>query len=210
MKKIKVTLTLDREIVKLAKEFDLNISQISNEALKSRLLPIISGGERLLINFEGVLKQIGYYSLPFPIRKVKLRNIAKLKKVELEFTYGINMLYGPWGSGKRSIIKAIIDAFSFVEEVPVRMGTNSAEVEVEVIPSKTIKVKYKKIGNFVKKSGKVRCVLLRNPVDQTAEYFKIFIKNLRRTFSECQIIMPVYREDVLKYADNFINLGEIV
>jgi len=77
------------------------------------------------------------------IRKIKLQNWKSHSETELEFTKGINVLVGPMGSGKSSVLQAICFAlFGSVPEIKRRdvkvtelirrNGGNQAYIELEL------------------------------------------------------------------------------
>lgn len=112
-KKSKVTkkntlLYLDENLVELAKEKNFNISELAEEAIRTKLN--INGyhkrfdPEEYLDNLRK--KGLAYY-IPFRINKVEIDNYKLAKKVSIDFKEK-NMVEGVNGSGKTRLVRSIL------------------------------------------------------------------------------------------------------
>ncbi|HNZ60941.1 MAG TPA: AAA family ATPase [Methanofastidiosum sp.] len=104
-------LYLDENLVELAKEKNFNISEIAEEAIKTKLN--INGyhkrfdPEEYLENLRK--KGLAYY-VPFRINKVEIENYKFAEKVNIDFKEK-NLLEGVNGSGKTRIVRSILMFF---------------------------------------------------------------------------------------------------
>ena len=117
MKK-KTLLHLDSDLVEKAKKENLDISRLTEEAIKEALkvtIPKTARDYLQMIIVEAGREEARYcevHLLPFQIESLKLENIGPFKEFEAKFKKeGINVIYGPCGSGKSTILRAILLAF---------------------------------------------------------------------------------------------------
>jgi len=112
-KKTKVTkkntlLYLDENLVELAKEKNFNISELAEEAIRTKLN--INGyhkrfdPEEYLENLRK--KGLAYY-IPFRINKVEIDNYKFAKKINIDFRQK-NLVEGVNGSGKTRLVRSIL------------------------------------------------------------------------------------------------------
>jgi len=104
-------LYLDENLVELAKEKNFNISELAEEAIRTKLN---INGYHKTFNPEEYLenlrkKGLAYY-IPFRINKIEIENHKFAKKVDIEFREK-NFLEGANGSGKTRIIRSILMLF---------------------------------------------------------------------------------------------------
>jgi hypothetical protein len=107
------------------KKLGLNISQITEEALKSKLLPLLPKSERNLLekrismdfveHLNNLKNQGMCYLLRIPIKRVKLKKIWKFDRANFSFTKGLNMIYDPEGTRKAIIINVILEALGHLK-----------------------------------------------------------------------------------------------
>lgn len=124
MVKKNTLLYLDEDLVKLAKKLDLNISQITEMALKSRILPMLPSSERRELErrlriedfdnyLEDLKKRKMCFFLRIGIKGLQLKNIGPFDDEKFSFTRGLNVVYGLNGSGKTTILNSILEAFGY-------------------------------------------------------------------------------------------------
>jgi len=111
-------LYLDNFLVERAKQEKINISELTEEALKNALersTPKTASEylRRAIVNTKTDVTPYGEaYLLPFQIQSVKLQKIGMISDYKLEFKKdAINIICGPNGSGKSTIIRAILQVF---------------------------------------------------------------------------------------------------
>jgi len=111
-------LYLDINLVEKAKKRNINISKLTEDALKQALqtsLPVNAQEyvSRVLADAGNEVARYGEsYLLPFQIESLKLSNVGPLR--EFEATFGRNapnLIVGPGGSGKSFILRSILLAF---------------------------------------------------------------------------------------------------
>lgn len=208
-------LYLDENLVELAKNTGLNISQITEDTLRSHLAPIMSVGERQL-DFEGHLKDLKkegrYFFLSFHIKEIRLENIRKFDSLNIRFKDGLNVIYGMNASGKSTIIEAIARTFQFNPPFPaegcIKHTKNKGEITLIFSPTNSITTEYVKMGNDSKEYRTTESIFLDEPVQHLDKEGKVkFIKWLKKKF-DCQIILATHDEDFAVFADNIIKLGK--
>lgn len=175
MGKKNTLLYLDEELVETAKRLGLNLSNITESAIKSAVFPQLSEGERRLIDFEGYLedlkKQKRCFSLPFQIKKLELENIGPIRNFETAFD-SFNFVVGPNASGKTTLIRSITYACGFDEafgEVKreskkdpiITRGEEKGEISVTPALERKLTVK---LGKGSEKNVKSGCLLFDDPL----------------------------------------------
>lgn len=78
----------------------------------------MSFSERMLLHFEEFLNEIGYWDLPYVIKKAHISDIGQVRNLELEFTYGFNIIFGRGASGKTALLKVLAENRVEVETTP--------------------------------------------------------------------------------------------
>jgi hypothetical protein len=111
-------LYLDSDLVERAKRDNINISRLTEKALKQALkieTPRTARGHlrRLLTEAGNESSLYGEtYLLPFQIQSLELTKVGPLDNFEAHFNINsINLIQGPCGSGKSTIIRSILYAF---------------------------------------------------------------------------------------------------
>jgi len=111
-------LYLDSDLVERAKREDINISRLVEDALRQALN--ISPPRTAHDYIQRVLTNAGRenafygeaYLLPFQIESLRLEDVGPFKRFDARFIRnGINVIFGPGGSGKSFIIRSILLAF---------------------------------------------------------------------------------------------------
>jgi len=111
-------LYLDSNLVERAKRENINISRLTEEALKQALE--ITTPRTAQEHLRKMLAEVGSensfygetYFLPFQIESLKLTKVGPLANFEAYFRRNsINVIYGSCGSGKSTIIRSILYAF---------------------------------------------------------------------------------------------------
>ncbi len=237
-------LYLDEDLVKLAKKLDLNISQITEMALKSRILPLLSRKERLEMEerlrkedfnnyLEDLKKRKKCFFLRIPIKSLELKNIGKFKNKKFHFFKGFNIILGPFGSGKTTIINSIIVALGhgtikternelfeeffgsdefisieFTAPPSVIFGRKDGEIRLKLFPSEiTIKYFLSEGKKTCFSKAEVQSILLDDPLYIFDDRTRVsFIKWLKKNYG-CQIILTTRDEKLKKYADRVIELN---
>jgi hypothetical protein len=112
-------LYLDSALVERAKQESINISGLTEEALKQALEKFRPRTaheylQRVLADSGRDLTPYGEaYLLPFQIESIKLENVGLFTDFEISFRKNeMNVIYGSNASGKTTIIRSILSAFS--------------------------------------------------------------------------------------------------
>ena len=205
---------LDENLVKSAKSHDLNISRITEDALRSRLFPILSSGERQL-DFEGHITKLKKdercYFLPFVIDNLRLKNIGPFEEIELSFGRGINTILGNCGTGKTMIIKSLARGFGLFEPIFgsfLRSGEEEGCIKIEISGENCIKTDYRIREGKVEVNEHIKSILLDEPVNfLNQENKEEFIRWIRKRF-DCQVILATIDENMAKLGDEVIELQE--
>jgi ATPase subunit of ABC transporter with duplicated ATPase domains len=111
-------LYLDADLVERAKKENVNISRLAEDALKEALkIAVPRTAREYLVRVLGDAgRELAFYGeaylLPFQIESIKLENVGPFQDFEAKFRKGaLNVIYGPCGSGKSTIIRSILFAF---------------------------------------------------------------------------------------------------
>ena len=205
---------LDENLVKSAKSHNLNISRITEDALRSRLFPILSSGERQL-DFEGHINELKKdercYFLPFVIDNLRLKNIGPIEEIELSFGGGINTILGYNATGKTIIIKSLAKGFGLFEPSFgsfLREGEEEGCIKIGISGENCIKIDYKISEGKVEENEHIKSILLDEPANfLNRENKEKFIRWIRKRF-DCQVILVTVDENMAKLGDEVIELQE--
>jgi hypothetical protein len=111
-------LYLDADLVERAKKENVNISRLAEDALKEALKIAVphTAREYLLKVLGDAGRELAFYGevylLPFQIESLKLENVGPFQDFEAKFRKdALNVIYGPCGSGKSTIIRSILLVF---------------------------------------------------------------------------------------------------
>lgn len=170
MAKKNTLLYLDTELVKTAKRYGVNMSEITEAALRGRLAPYLSAGDRALLfgMHLGDLKVEGCcYELPFAVKSLRLKNVKVLEQFEAKFARGINLILGGTASGKSTVIRVIAYALGHQQlrdwfEPAVTHGRKRGAIELELFGSAVINYNLREGGEH----EWAKCILLDEPLSR--------------------------------------------
>jgi|TARA_Y100000031_G_scaffold146361_1_gene180203 hypothetical protein len=197
-------LYLDARLVANAKQCNLNLSKITENAVKSHLFPILSIGEKADADFWEYLKDLEKekcaFFLPVRIKQIKLANIGPISNLTIGFKK-FNIVTGKNASGKTTIIRSIaqILGHEFIKD----NFSNKAIIELEVHPETRYKLSMLSANtNLHIKSVLIDCGGYR--LDN--KYLKKFIMFLKKL--DMQVIMTEHglRSEIPYEKINIINL----
>ena len=233
MSKKNTLLYLDENLVKLAKKYNLNISQITEIALKSRLFPLLPKSERksieqnLTTDFEHYIEDLKNHNSCFflrtAIKSLKLEGFERLEDTKFNFKNGLNVIYDPSGFRGIIILRSILEALGNKIPSPPREETeNIPGSDTFLIPPKKEEVEDKgKISVLLfpeelvvdKSDGvgkpKVKSVLINEPVEIFGKRMqKKFVNWIKKKYG-CQIILVTRDKRLLKLADNVIKVPKV-
>ena len=130
MPKKNTLLYLDKNLVDAAKKHGLNISQLTENSIRSSLFPDLSRGQRIAMDFgkhlEDLEKEKKCFFLPFPLSRVEIRDIGPIESLKSDLGK-LNAIIGSNGLGKSISIRSIAYLFGFGVEHPEHMVNAEAE-----------------------------------------------------------------------------------
>jgi hypothetical protein len=194
MTKKNTLLYLDRELVRLAKKENINISRVTEKALRRELRVKQPKSpevllQQLLSEAENVQESWFYAKtcvLPFQVKSLCLNEVGPFRNLELSFQKNaINLLCGPRESGKSLVLHMIILAFGRKHsqlQVPLNKGTISVKVfedqnSITITPSTHT---YSQRGAFAKE---YRCLLSDDPFNEydfPGDQIAVFLNSLKK------------------------------
>jgi len=111
MPKKNTLIYIDDSLVSLAKQLKVNISETAETALREKMLPYMSMSEKMIVDVEGYVKDLiatkSAFFIPYLLKEVGVFNIGPIDHWMLDPVGGLNIIRGPNGSGKTTILKAI-------------------------------------------------------------------------------------------------------
>jgi len=182
-------LYLDENLVRTAKQAGFNLSEITEAALRERLLPFLSSGDKLRMQlmdpdkFFTDLKEAGQcWELPFELGGIELKNVGPIGELDAEFKSGINVILGPNASGKSVIVRVIALVFGqrpqYVgEKMLLKHGEREGKIKIHLTKRASVELVLKKTGK-----GPKACLLLDDPYSVAiapAEYKRKFLTWLK-------------------------------
>lgn len=164
MKK-KTLLYLDSDLIEKAKKENIDISKLTEEAVKDALKVTIPKTARdyLQIILTEAGREDAHYCevhlLPFQIESLRLENVGPFKEFEAKFKKDtINVIYGLCGSGKSTIVKAILMAFGIHHKYFFSKTVNG-KITLKLVPEQdSINVMVNKENPFDATKG-YRCLI---------------------------------------------------
>lgn len=208
-KKTKATLYLEEDIVKRAKESDLNISKIANTALKERfgLERETSKQRNLRELLQEAEEEDRLYSLPFQISKFEIENIRKFDELTLDFEDGLNIIHGPNSSGKSTIIETIVNTIAprlrDIDKEFIKYNRNRGKASIELQQDSIVR-RFTPGTRY--DEGDAGLLLLDDPfVHLDDETTSDLLDQLKETI-DSQIILTTIHSDLADQADNSIRL----
>ena len=178
-------LYLDARLVAKAKQCHLNLSKITEDAVKSHLFPMLSIGEKAETDFWNYLKELEKdkcaFFLPVRIERIKLANIGPIKNITINFNK-FNLIIGNNASGKTTLIRSI--AYVFGHEMLKEYFSEKATIELDVHPEN----KYKLGSLSTNSKENIKCVLIDSGGSRfDKQHFKKFFDYLKKL--KMQVIM---------------------
>jgi post-segregation antitoxin (ccd killing protein) len=134
-------LYLDSNLVEMAKKENINISRLTEEALKQALE--ITTPRTAQEHLRKMLAEVGSensfygetYFLPFQIESLRLTKVGPLANFEARFPRdSINVIHGSCGSGKSTIIRSILYAFSIKHKHFTEKAFDTGAISVKLFP----------------------------------------------------------------------------
>ncbi len=195
MKKKNTLLYLDEILVNEAKKRKVNISKITEDALKHYLFQTMSDEEEKSIDFGPFLQNLREekrcFFLPFELKSLHVVNIGTIKMLHTQLKK-INLFVGDSNTGKTTLIRCITHMFSLAEpNIEQLLGTfaNVSGIYLDVIPENPLTLKLVKRKNGApSKEETMKCILLDDPgIGLNKETYKMLLNYLRRL--DKQIIM---------------------
>jgi len=141
MRKKNTLIYLDANLVEKAKKENINISRLTEEALKQALEVRIprTAQEHL----QRLLTELGSensfhgetYLLPFQIESLKLTKVGLFDNFEAHFSRNsLNLIHGTCGSGKSTIIRSILYAFGIRHKYFTERVLSEGTITVKLFP----------------------------------------------------------------------------
>ena len=195
MGKKNTLLYLDENLVKEAKKSNLNISKISENAIKHYLFASYSIGKRASIDYGQYLvtlkEEKRCFFLPFPLDEVELYSIGIIDGLKTKFSQ-FTVFVGNHGTGKTTVVRSIVHMLGFSEPNIERLLKNNAPMgsiclNVSFEEPLTLKLTRGKHGEIIKEE-KIGCIVLDDPGEEFDDknYYN-FIRYLKGL--DTQIIM---------------------
>lgn len=207
--KTKATLYLEEDVVSRAKESDVNMSEIANQALKERFgLEAETSKQRdLRVLLQEAEDDGRLHTLPFKITEIQIENIRKFDEASVSFEEGLNIIYGPNGSGKSTIIESIVNtvtpALGGVEKDFVKYDRNAGRAVVQ-LEDDTVERRFTAGNRF--DEGDNGLLLIDTPfLYLDDEHTGKLLKELKEAI-EAQVVVTTSDKSLEKHADNFIRL----
>lgn len=212
-KKTKATLYLEKDTIEQAKKSNFNISEIANRALRERLglEKETKRQESLRQLLESGKREGKLYFMPFHIKSLELENVGKFNDLKLEFSDGLNLIYGPNGSGKTTIFESIKKVFDPDSEENVgdfvKQDKNRGRVSIKIEAENNKVEKNFNVGGRTIKEFKERGVVIADDLfigldeEDKSEIFD----DLRESI-ESQMIVTTVNRDLAQLAGNAIKL----
>jgi post-segregation antitoxin (ccd killing protein) len=132
---------LDSDLVKKAKKENINISRLTEEALKHALE--IERPRTAQDHLRKLLAEVGNensfygetYLLPFQIESLKLTKVGPFGNFETSFQENsLNVIYGLCGSGKSTIIRSILLAFGIKHRYFTNKVFANGRIQLKLFP----------------------------------------------------------------------------
>jgi len=136
-------LYLDSDLVERAKRENLNISRLTEEALKQALE--ITTPKTAKEHLRRLLAEVGSensfygetYFLPFQIESLRLTKVGLFDNFEAKFhKNSTNIIHGSCGSGKSTIIRSIMFAFGIKHRYFTNRVFNDGAITLRLFPNR--------------------------------------------------------------------------
>lgn len=206
MGKKNTLLYLDEELVDRAKQMDINLSQVTEDALKERILPFLSTGEKPLVALDQVIDEYVErgmaYRLPFRIDSITLDSIGPIDHLDTVFD-DVTALTGGNGSGKSTVLKAIAHSYGQGDINTSMLLDHSAEqgaINMEITPEEQLELTLDRQDSTVSTTRSARCLLIdglfgRLTDERTTDLLDQIVER------DEQIIFTGYRDELFQEHD---------
>jgi post-segregation antitoxin (ccd killing protein) len=186
-------LYLDSDLVERAKRENINISRLTEEALKQTLE--IRTPRTAEEHLRKMLAEVGNensfcgetYLLPFQIESLKLNKVGPFDNLEVFFQKNsLNVIYGSCGSGKSTIIRSILLAFGIKHRYFTNRVFANGKIQLKLFPQQE-SVSIESHGNATRG---YQCLILDDALERLSKNItSLFFTELKRL--KVQIIMTV-------------------
>lgn len=195
MSKKNTLLYLDEDLVKKAKKEDINLSKLTESAIRSRLFSDVSVGESIVANLKEYLENLEEqgrcFRLPQKIEEVKLENVGPFDEFHETFE-PFTAVTGPNGSGKTVLLESIAHACGHSNEGLEKLKKQGKERgRIDVKTSGNGKNSIVLEDNEARREN-VGCILIDDPMVRLGEEKREeFIEILQNRFVDegCQVIL---------------------
>ena len=198
MPKKNTLIYIDDSLVSLAKRMKVNISETTETALREKMLPCLSTGERMILDIDGYLGELvaikDAFILPVPIQRLELENVGPIDSLAIDFTPEVNIISGPNGSGKSVILRSIAVSFGlFCPERGnmLKMDKSNGCIKVHTDDGDICLKLDASNPNGKPNAG---CLLLDGAIDRLpSDKVEPFMSKLREKYP-CQLILSTVRQ----------------
>ncbi|MGB9756176.1 MAG: AAA family ATPase [Candidatus Bathyarchaeales archaeon] len=202
-----VILQLDTDLVEKAEKEHINISRLTEEALRQALeIRIPRTAQEHL---QKMLAEIGRedssygetYFLPFQIERLKLTNVGPFENFEATFkANSINVIHGLCGSGKSTIIRSILYAFGIKHKYFTKRVLGEGTIEVKLFPRQD-SIKIRGVSSEHDPLRGYQCLLADDSFERIPKYMiPSLFAELKRL--GIQVILTTLLIDVSKMPDD--------
>jgi len=203
-------LYLDSHLVERAKQEDINISELTEQALKQTLEktnPKTAAEylRRAIVNTSKNLSPYGEaHLLPLQIQSVTLKNIGKFQNHTINFKKDtINAVCGPNESGKSTITRAIHQVFCSTKNY--FSSSENAEIQVQLFPDQQTITVNPNEHDLQDLARGYKCLIMDEVIPAVSP---IMLNDLIELLSDMQIqvITTAYNHSRFPETTNIINL----
>ena len=163
---------LDSDLVGRAKRENINISRLTEEALKQALQ--IGRPRTAQEHLRKLLAEVGnessYYGetylLPFQIQSLKLTMVGPFDNFEAHFSRNsINLVHGLCGSGKSTIIRSILYAFGIKHRYFTERVFGEGEIMLSLFPNQN-SIGITGMGSLQSSTRDYQCLVADDPFER--------------------------------------------
>jgi ABC-type glutathione transport system ATPase component len=203
-------LYLDSFLVERAKQEDINISELTEQALKQTLEKTNpkTAAEYLRRAIVNTCKNLSPYGeahlLPLQIQSLTLKNMGKFQNHTVNFKKDtINAVCGPNGSGKSTIIRAIHQVFCSTKNY--FSSSENAEIQVQLFPDQQTVTVNPNEHDLQDLARGYKCLIMDEVIPAVSP---IMLKDLIELLSDMQIqvIATAWDNSMFPKTTNIINL----
>jgi post-segregation antitoxin (ccd killing protein) len=172
MKKKNTLVYLDSDLVERAKRENINISRLTEGALKQALE--IETPRTAKEHLRRLLADVGSesslygetYLLPFQKESLKLTKVGPFDNFEARFSRNsINLIQGPCGSGKSTMIRSILHAFGISHRYFTDKAFSNGTITLRLIP-KHNSINITGVDNSKNTTRGYQCLIADDPLER--------------------------------------------